>query len=138
MNINECIFCRIVQDKEKNFKVFEDDASIAFLDKRPVMLGHCLLIPKAHIETFYNLQEPLVKTFFINAQKLGRAIERGMHAQGSFIGLNNIISQSVPHCHLHIIPRNKSDGLRGFFWPRKKYNSEQECKEVQNAIKKFL
>lgn len=133
-----CIFCKIIAGEEKSFIVFEDNHCIAFLDKRPVFLGHCLVMTKKHVNTFYDLSESQVTSLCLVAQKVGKAVEKGMKAQGSFIGLNNIISQSVPHCHIHIIPRNKQDGLRGFFWPRNPYKNEEEMLAVQNAIKKFL
>jgi histidine triad (HIT) family protein len=135
---NECIFCKIITGEGKSFIVYEDTHCIAFLDKRPVFLGHCLVLTKMHVDTFYDLSEAQVKSLFVVAQKVGKAVEKGMKAQGSFIGINNIVSQSVPHCHIHIVPRNKGDGLRGFFWPRTTYNSKEVMLAIQNTIKKFL
>lgn len=135
---SECIFCKIIHNKETSFILYEDKKFIAFLDKRPVFLGHSLLLPKAHFHTLYDFPSTSAKSFFLLLQKLGKAVEVGMEAEGSFIANNNIVSQSVPHFHMHIIPRNKHDGLRGFFWPRQKYESEKQMLEVRNKIRQAL
>ena len=108
---------------------------MAFLDHRPLFPGHCLLVPREHFETLTDLPTELVGPFFENAQLLARAVEAGLASEGSFVAMNNRVSQSVPHLHVHIVPRRRKDGLKGFFWPRNKYKSEEEIVAVQQAIK---
>jgi len=120
------------------YVVFEDELSIAFLDHRPLFIGHTLLIPKAHYETLSDLPAALVGPFFANVQLLTRAVEQGLRAEGSFVALNNRVSQSVPHLHVHIVPRRKKDGLRGFFWPRQAHPDEDKMRDAQAAIRKAL
>ena len=114
--------------------MFEDALSIAFLDSRPLFSGHCLLITKAHYETFADLPADLVGPFFLNAQRLAVAVKTAMDAEGTFVAINNTVSQSVPHFHIHIVPRRRKDGLRGFFWPRKTYATEEEARSVRAAL----
>ena len=130
-----CLFCKIAQGATPAPKIFEDENTLAFLDHRPLFPGHCLLIPKNHLETLDDLPSALIGPFFSNVQLLATAIERSMNAQGTFVALNNRISQSVPHFHVHIVPRRKGDGLKGFFWPRSKYKSDEEIAEVVSAIR---
>jgi len=118
--------------------VFEDELSLAFLDHRPVFPGHCLLIPKQHFETLTDLPEDLIGPFFKNVQLLSRAVESAMEAHGTFVAMNNRVSQSVPHLHTHIVPRRRKDGLKGFFWPRQPYKSEEEAESVQEKIRKAV
>jgi histidine triad (HIT) family protein len=129
-----CLFCGIVNGEVSATVVFQDDISLAFLDHRPLFPGHCLLIPKNHYETLNDLPAELVGPFFKNVQLLARAIELALEAEGSFVAMNNRISQSVPHLHVHIVPRRKKDGLKGFFWPRNKYKNEDEVVGVQKSI----
>jgi len=129
-----CLFCRIVAG-ELAATVFEDEATLAFLDHRPLFPGHCLLIPKAHYETLADLPDGLMAPLFGNARVLAGAVERAMGADGSFVAINNRVSQSVPHLHIHIVPRRKKDGLRGFFWPRQKYESAAEMERVRQRIR---
>ena len=129
-----CLFCGIVTGEISASIVFEDDISLAFLDHRPLFPGHCLFIPKNHYETLNDLPAELVGPFFQNVQLLARAVELALGAEGSFVAMNNRISQSVPHLHVHVVPRRKKDGLKGFFWPRKKYNDENEMLESQKLI----
>jgi histidine triad (HIT) family protein len=129
-----CLFCGIVNGEVSASVVFKDDISIAFLDHRPLFPGHCLLIPKNHFETLNDLPPELVGPFFKNVQLLARAIELALEAEGSFVAVNNRISQSVPHLHVHIVPRRKKDGLKGFFWPRNKYENIDELLKVQKSI----
>lgn len=131
-----CVFCHIANGAERAHVVFEDEASIAFLDARPLFPGHTLLIPKRHIETLADLPDEEIGRFFRNAKLLSGAVERAMEAEGTFVALNNKVSQSVPHLHVHIVPRRKGDGLRGFFWPRTKYKSEEEMVETAERIRK--
>lgn len=118
--------------------VFEDDACAAFLDVRPLFHGHTLLVPRAHHETLADLPPDLVQPFFTRAQQLSVAVRDAMGAQGSFVAMNNVVSQSVPHLHCHVAPRVKKDGLRGFFWPRTKYGSDAEAAEVAERIRAEL
>ena len=129
-----CLFCKIVRGDTAAPKIFEDENTVAFLDHRPLFPGHTLLIPKDHLETLSDLPASLIEPFFANVQLLSLAIERGMKAEGSFVALNNRVSQSVPHFHVHIVPRRKGDGLKGFFWPRSKYKSEEEITQVVGAL----
>lgn len=130
-----CIFCQIACHTEKSYIVFEDKKLIAILDKRPLFPGHCLLIPKQHVYTLYDLPETLINPLFRHTQIIGKAVEIAMQAEGSFIAMNNRVSQSVAHLHIHIVPRNKQDGLKGFFWPRHAYESEEQMREIQEKIK---
>jgi len=130
----ECKFCQIASKEVSSFVVFEDAISLAFLDYRPLFPGHTLLIPKQHYETLADLPADLIGPFFGNSQRLASAVERGMQAEGTFVAINNKVSQSVPHLHIHIVPRKKGDGLRGFFWPRQKYRDEAQMRDVEAAI----
>lgn len=118
--------------------VFDDPVSFAFLDHRPLFVGHTLLVPKTHYETLEDLPAELIGPFFSNVQVLARAVERGLDAEGSFVGINNRVSQSVPHLHVHIVPRRKKDGLRGFFWPRQAHPDEAEMQRAQAVIRRAL
>jgi histidine triad (HIT) family protein len=118
--------------------VFEDEISLAFLDHRPVFPGHCLLIPKDHFETLTDLPAQLIGPFFKNAQLLSRAVESALEAHGTFVAMNNRVSQSVPHLHIHVVPRRRKDGLKGFFWPRYPYKSEEEADAVQSAVRRAM
>jgi len=118
--------------------VFEDEISLAFLDHRPVFPGHCLLIPKSHYETLTDLPANLVGPFFKNAQLLAGAIESAMEAHGTFVAMNNRVSQSVQHLHVHAVPRRRKDGLRGFFWPRYPYKTDEEADLIQSVIRKAI
>lgn len=135
---DSCVFCKIVSGDVEALTVFEDDISLAFLDHRPLFPGHSLLIPRSHYETLSDLPEDLVQTFFHNAQVLTKAVEIAQGAEGSFVALNNRVSQSVPHLHVHIVPRRRKDGLKGFFWPRNKYQDDEHMKKTQLAIKKAI
>jgi len=130
-----CIFCKIIAGELTAPVVFEDESSVAFLDHRPVFPGHVLLVPRLHCETLTDLSSESVGPFFQNAQLLSRAVEMGLEAHGTFVGINNRVSQSVPHLHVHIVPRRRKDGLRGFFWPRHKYESEEQLQQIQVTIK---
>ena len=130
-----CVFCGIITGDVAGPIVFEDASSVAFLDHRPVFPGHCLLVPRGHFETLADLPADLVGPFFSTTQLLTRAVEQALEAQGTFVGINNRVSQSVPHLHVHIVPRRRKDGLRGFFWPRQRYQSDEEMRRVQEAIK---
>jgi histidine triad (HIT) family protein len=130
-----CIFCDIVAGAIPADIVFEDDDSLAFLDIRPVFLGHTLLVPRQHHETLADLPDALIEPLFTNARMLTMAVQGALEAEGTFVAMNNKISQSVPHLHVHVVPRRKKDGLRGFFWPRRKYSSDEERARIADAIR---
>ena len=129
-----CTFCNMVRGAIPCFKVFEDDISLAFLDHRPLFPGHTLLIVKSHIETLFDLPDSLVGAVFTNVRLLSQTVMQGMQAEGTFVAINNRVSQSVPHFHVHIVPRRKRDGLKGFFWPRRAYKDEEEIKATLLAL----
>ncbi|PYS22025.1 MAG: HIT family protein [Acidobacteria bacterium] len=133
-----CLFCTMSHTANLVRIVFEDDVSIAFLDHRPVFPGHCLLIPKKHFETLADLPADLIEPFFKNVQLLATAVEAGLLADGTFVAMNNKVSQSVPHLHVHVVPRRRKDGLRGFFWPRNKYETEAAADLAQSAIREAI
>jgi len=130
-----CKFCMIVRREIESYIVFEDESSVAFLDHRPLFAGHCLVTPKNHHETLLDLPAELIPVFFTNVQRITRAVEEALHAEGSFVAINNRVSQSVPHTHVHVIPRRKGDGLKGFFWPRQTYKDTEEIIQTQQAIR---
>ena len=131
---DNCLFCRIVSGEVPATIVYEDDNSVAFLDHRPLFHGHTLLVPRVHVETLGELPVSQVGPFFKTAQLLSRAIEPALEAEGTFVAMNNRVSQSVPHLHVHVVPRRRKDGLKGFFWPRTKYKSEEEMLAVKKLI----
>jgi histidine triad (HIT) family protein len=133
-----CPFCAIVAGETEAEVVFSDEVSLAFLDNRPLFHGHALLIPREHHETLADLPDELLAQLFANARLLARAIPEAMGKPGCFVALNNIVSQSVPHLHVHVVPRKPKDGLRGFFWPRTKYESAEEMAAVSDAIRSTL
>ena len=130
-----CAFCAIVAGGEASSVVFEDELSLAFLDNRPLFPGHTLLVPREHHETLWDLPDELIEPLFADARLLARAVREAMGAQGAFVAINNVVSQSVPHLHVHVVPRNRKDGLRGFFWPRHKYESEGHMNETAEAVR---
>ena len=138
---DNCLFCRIVCGELPATVVYEDDNSVAFLDHRPLFHGHTLLVPREHVETLGELSAKIVGPYFEAAQLLSLVIESAMDAEGTFVAMNNRVSQSVPHLHVHVVPRRRKDGLKGFFWPRTKYKGEEEMEEVKkkiaNALKKI-
>jgi histidine triad (HIT) family protein len=133
-----CRFCAIAEGIEPAAVVLEDRVSVAFLDRRPLFPGHALLIPRLHVETLADLPPELVGPLFDNARLLSAAVEAGLGADGSLVAINNRVSQSVPHLHVHIVPRRRKDGLRGFFWPRRTYKDEAEMLAVRDAIRAAL
>lgn len=118
--------------------MLEGPHAVAFLDHRPLFPGHCLLIPREHYETLADLPRGEVEPFFSTVQLLSRAVPEAMGKPGSFVAMNNVVSQSVPHLHVHVVPRKPKDGLRGFFWPRHKYESEAQMAEAREAIRAAL
>ena len=130
-----CLFCKIVAREIPAQIVFEDNHSVAFLDIGPLFPGHTLLTPRMHCETLTDLPPDRIGPLFVNAQMLTSAVERAMGAEGSFVGINNRVSQSVPHLHVHVVPRRKKDGLRGFFWPRQPYTDAAHLEQTAQAIR---
>jgi histidine triad (HIT) family protein len=136
--LTDCPFCAIAAGAEAGHVVFEDEVSVAFLDNRPLFPGHSLLIPRRHLETLAEVPDDLIGPLFANARLLSRAIPKAMGKPGSFVALNNVVSQSVPHLHVHIVPRVPKDGLRGFFWPRSKYESGEQMREVAATVRRAV
>jgi histidine triad (HIT) family protein len=133
-----CTFCAIVAGDVPATRVFEDDGVVAFLDVRPLFPGHTLVVPRAHVEVLTDLPPDAVGPLFDRVRALAGAMEAGLGAQGSFVALNNRVSQSVPHLHVHVVPRTKGDGLRGFFWPRQRYGSDDEAEAVAARLRSAL
>ena len=138
MSAAHCVFCKIVRGEVQSHLVFEDETSLAFLDSRPLFPGHCLLVPRDHYETLGDLPVSLIAPLFTNAQMLARAVEHGLEAHGSFVAINNRISQSVPHLHIHVVPRRRHDGLKGFFWPRQPYKDPEAILTMQNTLRSTI
>lgn len=122
-----CLFCAIAGGDEPAYVVLDEPDLVAFLDTRPVFKGHVLLVPRTHVDTLLELPVALHASFLGAGQRLAQAVVDGLGAQGSFVAMNNVVSQSVPHLHLHVVPRTKGDGLRGFFWPRRTYATAVEA-----------
>lgn len=118
-----CVFCRIVAGEDAAHRVLEAERFVGFLDTRPLFPGHVLLVPRGHVPTLAELPEDLAAELFTTARRVAAVQQEVLGCQGNFLALNNIVSQSVPHVHQHVVPRTKGDGLRGFFWPRKRYRS---------------
>ena len=123
---------------ERGHVVFEDELTLAFLDNRPLFPGHSLLVPREHVETIWDLPDELIEPLFGNARLLSAAIRDATDAEGAFIALNNVVSQSVPHLHVHLVPRNRKDGLRGFFWPRRRYDDEEHMRATAEAVREAV
>jgi len=135
---DDCLFCRIVSGEVAAPIVFEDEVSVGFLDHRPLFPGHTLLVPREHVETLADLPDGLLEPYFRNVRMLSVAIPEAMGAQGTFVAANNIVSQSVPHLHFHVVPRVRKDGLRGFFWPRQKYRDDEHAAEVAAKVREAI
>jgi histidine triad (HIT) family protein len=131
----DCLFCSIVADEIAAEVVHADQRTVAFLDHRPLFPGHVLLVPRAHHGTIEDLPPALIEPLFATARSLAGAVRRAMGSEGTFIALNNTVSQSVPHLHVHIVPRNRKDGLRGFFWPRNPYEDDAHVARVADSIR---
>jgi histidine triad (HIT) family protein len=135
---DRCVFCAIANGEISAHVVLDDEIAIAFLDHRPVFKGHVLLAPKRHVETLPDLPRELIEPYFLRAQLLSAGVQEALGADGSFVAINNTVSQSVPHLHVHIVPRRRKDGLRGFFWPRTKYASDDEMAAYAEKIRATL
>ncbi|HEX3771021.1 MAG TPA: HIT family protein [Polyangiaceae bacterium] len=120
-----CVFCAIIEGKAPGLRVAEDDLCVAFLDVKPLFVGHTLVVPRVHRAVLRDVPSPELTALMTLGQRVSRALEDGLGAQGTFLAMNDRVSQSVPHVHLHVVPRKKGDGLRGFFWPRHKYSGDE-------------
>ncbi|HXE90783.1 MAG TPA: HIT family protein [Terriglobales bacterium] len=135
---SRCVFCDIVAGNEKAAVVHRSQATLTFLDQRPLFPGHCLLVPLEHHETLPDLPAHLIEPVFADVHLLARAVQEAMQAEGTLVAINNRVSQSVPHLHVHIVPRRRKDGLRGFFWPRQPYPDEAAREAVRLAIEQAI
>jgi histidine triad (HIT) family protein len=133
-----CLFCEIAAGARPSVRVLESAASVAFLDTRPLFLGHTLVVPRVHVEALSDLPPTSVAPFFADVRRVTRAVERACGADGSFVAMNNRVSQSVPHLHVHVVPRNAKDGLRGFFWPRQKYETKAAMEAIAETIREAI
>jgi histidine triad (HIT) family protein len=136
--LDTCLFCRIVAGKEPAFVVYDGPDTMAFLDTRPVFKGHTLVVPRPHVDTLLDLPADLGPAFLETLRRLAAAMTDALGAQGTFVAVNNVVSQSVPHLHGHVVPRTKGDGLRGFFWPRTKYADDTEALEYTDRLRGAL
>ncbi|MGA3525939.1 HIT family protein [Melissospora conviva] len=130
----DCVFCGIVAETVPAFRVADTPEAVAFLDTRPVFKGHVLVVPRRHVVTLGELPQVDLAPYFALVQCLSLAVVQGLGAGGSFVAINNRVSQSVPHLHTHVVPRTKGDGLRGFFWPRHRYASDTEARDYADRI----
>ncbi len=133
-----CVFCDIVDGRATAAHVMSDTHAVAFLDKTPLFHGHVLVVPRQHVETLHDLELSEVGPLFERVQRVARAVVDATGAEGTFVAMNNKVSQSVAHLHVHVVPRKKKDGLRGFFWPRTKYASPEQMQETAGAIARAL
>lgn len=133
-----CLFCRIIADEVPAHVVMDEPDVLGFLDIRPVFKGHTLVVPRRHVETLPDLATDVAPAFLSALQRLSTAMQKGLGAQGSFVAVNNVVSQSVPHLHGHVVPRTKGDGLRGFFWPRTRYAGDEEAVEYVDRLRAAL
>jgi histidine triad (HIT) family protein len=136
--VSGCVFCKIVAGETRAHLVLETEQTLAFLDARPVFKGHTLLVPRRHVATLPDLPADLAVPFLTGTQRLAAAMTTALGAQGSFVAVNNVVSQSVPHLHAHVVPRTKGDGLRGFFWPRTKYADDAEAAGFAERLRTAL
>ncbi|MGA8117234.1 MAG: HIT family protein [Actinocatenispora sp.] len=132
--MSDCLFCAIVAGDVPAHRVLQTSDVVGFLDTRPVFKGHVLVVPREHRETLADLPADALAPYFGAVQRVAIAAEQALSAAGTFVALNNRVSQSVPHLHTHVVPRNRKDGLRGFFWPRTKYASDDEAAEYADRI----
>jgi histidine triad (HIT) family protein len=133
-----CVFCAIVVGEQPAEVVLDEPEVIGFLDARPVFPGHVLVVPRVHHETLPDLPVELLPVVFGAARRVAAAVLPALGADGSFVAINNTVSQSVPHLHVHVVPRRRKDGLRGFFWPRQAYDTPEEMARVAGAIRSQL
>lgn len=133
-----CVFCAIVAKETPASIVLDDAHAVAFLDVKPLFVGHVLVVPRAHVVTLPELPDAELSPFFARVRLLAAAVPAALGAQGTFVAMNNVVSQSVPHLHVHVVPRTKGDGLKGFFWPRTKYPSTDAMDETAAKIRRAL
>ncbi len=138
MSAPGCVFCEVVAGRTPASVVLRDPAAVAFLDARPVFKGHVLVVPPAHVETLVDLPPEALGPFFAAVQRVVRGLEAALEAHGTFVAMNNKVSQSVPHLHVHVVPRRRKDGLRGFFWPRVPYAGDAEREELAARIRQAI
>lgn len=136
--VTGCLFCRIVEGDAAAAVVLETADVVGFLDVRPVFPGHVLVVPRVHHDTLTDVPADSVGVLFAEVQRVAVGVVAAMGAQGTFVAVNNVVSQSVPHVHVHVVPRTKGDGLRGFFWPRHKYESDAEMAAVAARIRSVI
>ncbi len=136
--ISDCVFCDIVAGLAPAHVVLADEEAVAFLDARPVFKGHVLVLPREHVVTLADLPAARVGPFFLRVQRLSAVMPAALGCQGTFVAANNVVSQSVPHLHVHVVPRTKGDGLRGFFWPRGRYASDDEAGQYADRLRAAL
>jgi histidine triad (HIT) family protein len=136
--VSDCVFCAIAAGEVAAHIVLADEQTVAFLDARPLFKGHVLVIPREHHETLADLPPHLVEPLFLRVRQVSAALPAALGSQGTFVALNNVVSQSVPHLHVHVVPRTRGDGLRGFFWPRHKYADEAEAAAFAGRIRDAL
>jgi histidine triad (HIT) family protein len=132
--VADCVFCDIAAGRSGACLVLDEEATVAFLDRRPLFPGHVLVVPRAHHATLADLPAARVGPLFADVQRVAVAVTAAMDADGTFVAMNNVVSQSVPHLHVHVVPRRRGDGLRGFFWPRSRYADDGEMAEVATRI----
>ncbi len=133
-----CVFCGIARGDVPANVVLEDEAFVAVLDAKPLFHGHVLVVPRAHVVTLPELPTAAVDPLFRIVKELARAVPEAMGAEGSFVAMNNVVSQSVPHLHVHVVPRKKGDGLKGFFWPRHAYDGTDQMAEIARRIREVV
>jgi histidine triad (HIT) family protein len=136
--VSDCRFCDIVEGRQAAHVVLEGEHTLAFLDHRPVFPGHTLLVPRRHVVTLPELPDDLLQPLFADARRIAAAMEGGFGADGTFVAMNNRVSQSVAHLHVHLVPRHFKDGLRGFFWPRQRYADDDEAAAVAERLRAAL
>jgi histidine triad (HIT) family protein len=130
-----CAFCGVVGGSVAAHEVYRDDRVVAFLDRAPLFIGHVLVVPTTHHVTLADLPAGELGHYFGRVQLMSVVVPRATGSAGSFVALNNTVSQSVPHLHTHVVPRNRRDGLRGFFWPRTRYRDEDHMAEVAATLR---
>ena len=138
MEQQSCLFCKIIAGEISARRVYEDRDFFAFLDISPLFPGHVLLCPREHYQTLTDLPHVLAGPMMEMTQVMARAVESAVEAEGTFIAVNNTVSQTVPHLHIHVVPRRRRDGLRGFFWPRQNYKDDEACEAVRDAIEREI
>ncbi len=138
MEASSCIFCKIIGKDIAAYIVYQDEEAVAFLDSHPLFPGHVLLSPLQHYETLLDLPPDLAGSLMRKTQLLARAVQSATEAEGTFIAINNRVSQTVPHLHIHVVPRRRRDGLRGFFWPRQQYQDDGAREAVRAAIEREI